>query len=174
MRIILIAGLFLVSCSTLRKAKPLDNQMPLTKENIPQINGVYEIFSKTPDKECLDMSLLFNKYWWKDHYNKNNYTLSLKAIDKQQLQVGIYKSGDLIKSKNIHYKIKDGGLLIKRKMIKPYVLINAYGTMHTRLRVNTSGELVIDHSHSSIGGFLIIPTAGENVNVEGIVFQKRP
>jgi hypothetical protein len=173
MKIILIVGLFLVSCSTLKQAKPLDNQITLTKENITQLNGEYEIFSGDSGKASLDVSLLFKKYWWGDFDNKRNYKLSLKAVDKQQLQVNVFKSGKLIDSKTIHYKIQDGALLIKRKKIRCWVIINGYGTMHTRLRVITSGELIIDHSNYSVAGFLIIPTAGENVNDEGIVFQKR-
>ncbi|OQP44798.1 hypothetical protein A4H97_10575 [Niastella yeongjuensis] len=173
MKIVLIGCLFLVSCATLRKAKPVDNQVPLTKENITLLNGEYEIFSTTDTKSSLDESLLFNKYWWKDSDNRCSYTLTLKALDKQRLQVGVYKSGDLIKSKKIHYKIRHGALRFNRIMFKSIVIVNVCGAMHTRLRVNTAGELIIDHSHSSMGGFLIIPSAGENIKEEGIVFQKR-
>lgn len=173
MKMILVGCLFLVSCATLRKAKPVDNQIPLTKENIPQINGEYEIFSRTDTKSSLDQSLLFNEYWWNDRENRHKYTLTLKTIKKKQLQVDVYKSGNLVKSKKIRYKIKNGALLFNRIKFKTYLVITACGAMHTRLRVNTAGELIIDHSHSTMGGFIIIPTAGENIKDEGAVFQKR-
>jgi hypothetical protein len=173
MKIVLIPGLFLVSCSTLKQAKPIDNQMPLTKENITQLNGEYEIFSGDSGKPTLDQSLLFKEYWRKDFTNKRKYTLSLKAIDKQQIQVNIFRSDTLIDSKTLHYKIKDGTLLIKRKKVMSWVVVNGYGTMHTRLRVITSGELIIDHRNYSVGGFLIIPMASAMINDEGVVFKKR-
>jgi len=174
MRIILIGSLFLVSCATLRKAQPLENQIPLTEQNVSQINGEYEIFSTdSSHKASLDLSLLFKGYWWKDYDNRYDYTLTIKALDKKRLLVDVCKSGDLIRSKKIHYKIKDGAMRFNRIMFRSIVIANGFGIMHTRLRVNTPGELVIDHSRSTMGGFLIIPMAGENIKLEGLVFQKR-
>lgn len=173
MRIVLMLSLFLVSCAGLKKARPIENQVFLSNENVSQLNGEYEVSSHDIDKASLDLSLLFKKYWYRDPANISNYALSLKAVDKQQLQVSVFRNDTLIDSKNIHYKIKNGALIFKRKKIIPYVALNFFGSMVTRLRLINTGDLNIDHSNYQLATLIIIPIAGDSVDDYGVIFKKK-
>lgn len=173
MKIVLILSLLLASCAALKQAKPIDDQIYLSNENLSQLNGEYEVSSQDPDKASLDLSLLFKKYWYRDPGNISHYKISLKAVDKQQLQVNVFKNDTLIDSKNIHYKIKNGSLIFKRKKIIPYVALNVFGSMATRLRLINTGDLNIDHSNYQVATLIVIPIGGDGVDDYGVVFKKR-
>jgi hypothetical protein len=174
MRVIVVISLFLASCSALKQAQPVENQKLITQDNISILDGEYGLFTQYGDKASLDLCLLFKKYWWRDFDNKKKYKLSLKAIDKQKIEVSVFKGDSLIETKNIRYKIEDGALIIKQKKIRPfYFVLNGFGTMRTRLRLLNTGELVVNHHNFQVVTLTLIPMAGDRVDDYGIVFKRR-
>lgn len=174
MRIIVVISFFLASCSALKQAQPIENQQLITQDNISILDGEYGILSPKDKRVTLDLSLLLKKYWWRDSDNLKRYKLSLKAIDKQKLEVSVFKGDSLIDTKNIHYRIEEGALIIKQNKIRPfYFILNGFGTMRTRLRLLNTGDLVVDHSNFQVVALIIIPLAGDRVDDYGRVFKRR-
>ncbi|MBL0355911.1 MAG: hypothetical protein IPP72_03060 [Chitinophagaceae bacterium] len=59
--------LALSSCATLKPADKATEITPLTKDNLPILNGSYEILSVDTSTITLDFCLTFNRYYidWK-------------------------------------------------------------------------------------------------------------
>ncbi|MCC6369893.1 MAG: hypothetical protein IT236_02685 [Bacteroidia bacterium] len=175
MKTTLIFGLCLliVSCTTLKKAEPLKNQIILTKENVSKIDGVYEVVLKNNTAPVsLDLALTFKKYWWLDFERKYNYSVQIKTIDSCHLQTTVFCSNTVIDQKVIKFKIDEGNLLIKRTKFSFYFILNLFGSMKTRLTLLQSNNLVIDHDNFQMVTLVIIPLKGDRAQCERLEFRR--
>lgn len=174
MRGVLILSLFLISCSSLKKASFNQKKIALSLDNIKQLDGEYEIFSNSSSDVTLDLALTFKKYWWGDFDEKEYYKLFIEILDNKQLRTTVYKDGELIASKTLKFKIVDGDLLIKKNKISPfYLILNIWGSMTTRLTLLENGNFMVDHDNSQVATFFIIPVGGNNTNCYRLEFKKR-
>ena len=168
----------LFSCATFSKKVSFDNQIILQKENISQINGLYEIKSLKsiwrfenlkPDivendsisRFPLYITLKTNKeYRNGSNQNLENYKVKIEVQDKKTLLISLLDEEKIIDSIKIDYKIrKDGYLYLKNNNFKTEWIPGLCGNFEldrTRIGINNKNNLILNHSHYIYGAILFI------------------
>jgi hypothetical protein len=149
----------LSSCAILKSDKFIDGQIELSEKNIDLLNGEYMRASINPTEKPKG-DLFWNFYTTGYSLRADSlYSVTLKVIDGNHLNVTLLKSDSVIKSKTLKGKLKNGYFEMKRrKFIVPAIFLNIFRTTKFRIGLLENNNLTTDYKQISWGTvFVVIP-----------------
>lgn len=159
----LFVTLFLLSCSSLRRAVDNDNRIILTESNLTLLNGKYENLSqidKNPSLGNLYSDLLERGY----NNEPDTGFIELKVIDKKRIKVSYIIGNRVIKSKTMRGKLKDGYFAFKRRYFFISIILSTfYKDTKYRIGLSKDNNLISDYVQISLGAaYVVIPYYEKN------------
>lgn len=169
--LLVIIFISLSSCASFKKG--LENENPITKNNLNTLESIYNNNSKRTDslikkwnrKGIVSGNFLneIDRKLIKDTLHMDTlkvYKFELKILSKKRLAILYIENDSIFRQVILKYKIKkDGYVYLKNKNVQPLLipyLCGAIDIKRMRLSLNKSNELVLDMSHHRSGAFLIV------------------
>lgn len=127
-----------------------DFYVDISNSNYGEINRIIEIINRNSSK-------------WPDIELDKKYKLTIRVLDKEKVNIGLWKNENLLIEKSIKFKEKDNYICLKNNNIKlhniPFIL-GGYDLMRARLALTDKGDLIIDTVRYGIGSLLFVIWSG--------------
>ncbi|WP_148267929.1 hypothetical protein [Flavobacterium branchiophilum] len=148
------------SCVSLKKLEQNDKQVTLTKSNLNLLNGTYQNNNENYDIEyeyfwgSFLRSSEFKKAYLLANKGKRNYIVSINVISEKKINIEISINGEVIKSKIIKGKIKNGYFEQNRKLFTiPALLVNVFHNSKLRIGLLNNGNIITDKKSIEFGTY---------------------
>jgi hypothetical protein len=169
--LILILIIFLQSCASFNSSIP--NPKTLTKNNLAELNGKYEMMYlefdsisnayKTQKSNYRNFFAQVDKNYKKEMIkldSLNNYYFEIFSISPKKLRIKYLENGKVFNEKILKTELKnDGYLYFKKKNLKFVGLPYIFGRIDltkTRLTLDENKNLILDISNLSSGAALFV------------------
>ena len=180
--IIFFYTIFLSSCACLKK-EVNENRIPLAESNLTLLDGKYERKSLPRSTDSLFIDLystlyadlyshhLGNKIWIQ--LKNDTSFLELKVINKNRIRVSYMNESDIIDSKIMKGKIKNGYFEFRRRyFIVPIVILNLFRNSKTRIGLLNDNNLIVDGRNIAFGTIMVLFPFFHNDYEQDIIFQR--
>ena len=154
---------FTMSCACFKNIESTESF--IEKNNIENITGTYENFPSSGNgfyvrmlTDVFDRNI--NMLNWKDKYDAKNTKVKLQIIEKNKLNVMIFKNEKMVFNKNLRVKLENDGYLYvkeKRFMIDGIPLVfGGWNIQKSRLGVDENNNLKIQSNYFYCNGVAVL------------------
>ena len=178
---IFLLFLLLSSCSSLRKKADNSDHIILTETNLTLLDGRYERKSVQLNKDSahgdLYWNLFANTYSFGNEKGLNlkgdtNF-VQLKVINEKRILVSHINGNEILTSKIMKGKIKDGYFEFRRiYLFIPMVFVNVYRDSKFRVGLLEDNNLTADFKQISFGTSFVIFPFHEKIEQENKIFKR--
>ncbi|MEG2310154.1 hypothetical protein [Chryseobacterium sp.] len=155
--------LFTLNCAGFKNIESPESV--IKKNNIENINGTYENLPSSGSSFYIRMltdvfDRNINMFNWKDKYDAKKTKVKLQMIEKNRLNVIVFKNEKTVFNKNLRVKLKkDGYLYLKEKRFMidgiPLVL-GGWNIQKSRLGADENNNLKILSNYFFCNGFAVL------------------
>lgn len=173
--LILSGSIFLVSCGL---SKPL--KLDPTKDHHPGIdrlallNGDYRILSVDSNLVRLDYALTYKELYKYNQFPDTSDFVRLMIVDDQQINVQVFKKGNLVKTKTIKGVFQNGYFQFHSEHVAWRAVFWVHLMQTNRLTLTSSKDLLLDNYYGGIGFFLILPVplSGSSSDNYNLIYKR--
>lgn len=169
--ILLFFILAFASCSTFKADSLSENRQVLSKNDLQKFEGTFGGVSK--DTLSIGLHYLVNENSPNKERFAERYKVTLKLIDKNHLQMELYRDTTSIKSKILKFKVRRDYLFIKKFVeVKTYIFATGTRVTNTRICLSKNGNLIADMAELQIAFLLIAPFVDRKTEYYGLEFER--
>ncbi len=159
------------SCASFKKN--VTNTNPLTKQNINQLNGIYDIIDMHTDSVY---KVLNKQSWMHDNFlteidrrlikdtlqidSLKHYKFELKVINSKKIKIHYYENNIVIRERILSAKLKeDGYLYVKNKnfgLVGVPPILGYLDLKRTRMTLDSNGNILFDIAQRDIAAIVLV------------------
>ncbi|NOS92107.1 MAG: hypothetical protein HOP30_09310 [Cyclobacteriaceae bacterium] len=164
----------MVSCVTLQRPNLGKQKIELTKNNLDQLNGDYDLKSKDNSNYRLPFVLIYYHCCGYDTIIDQGDRVSLQVLTNNRIRITIVDDNEIVRTKILKGEIKDGYFEYNSIHLSSFwVLLNAYTRKKMRIGLLPDGSLVVDVARVSWGLLVLMPITGYSEKASDIEFSKK-
>ena len=175
-RVVLVFGfhLTLTSCVTLQQSTLGKQKVELTKSDLSQLNGDYELLPKDHSTHRLPFVLIYDKCCGYDTIRDVKDRVSLQVLANNRIRVIIVNDNKIVKKRILSGRIKDGYFECNSSYLSPFwVLVNGYNRQKIRIGLLPDGSLVVDVARETWGFLVFMPFTGYRDKANSLEFPRK-
>ncbi len=172
--LVYVFHLTLMSCVTLQQSTLKKQKVELTKSDLNQLNGDYELLPTDNSTYRLPLVLVYNKCCGYDTVSDEKDRVSLQVLTNNRIRVMIISDNKIVKKKILRGKMKDGYFECNSSYLSPFwVVVNAYTRQKIRIGLLADGSLVVDAARETWGFLVFMPFTGHRDKVNNLEFPRK-
>jgi len=181
---IIIVFVTLTSCASLKKSVDTGNRIVLTDSTLSLIEGRYERESVQLEKDSFPVADLY----WNLYANTYSFIfgndkglnqkgdtnfIELKVLNKNEILAVYASSSEILTSKVLKGKVKNGYFVFKRKyLFIPFVFANIYRNTKFRIGLLNDMNLIADYKEIGFATFYVILPDFRNISENDMIFKR--
>ena len=126
------------SCGTVRFNAEKSNTIEITAKNLSLINGIYSNVAIDSSRRTLDFLVLLNYDNVPSYEIPINSEIQLRVNDEKSMEITLLENNEIIKTKKIKMKLKNGMLELKRRWEIPFfgLVLNGLSTTKSKIKLS--------------------------------------